>query len=83
MDRYLINQPNISFKQELINELYEFQNAQIERYPIEDTLKIDLHCHDLNSDVPDELLGRILNLPETWLTTDDLMKYLKLAKCGG
>ncbi|NBW82096.1 hypothetical protein EBR21_10135, partial [bacterium] len=30
-------------------------------------LKIDLHCHDYNSKVPDEALGRILGVPETWL----------------
>lgn len=47
----------------------------------EDCLKIDLHCHDKNSDVPDELWGRILSLPETWLKTGDLVKKLKNAGC--
>ena len=54
------------FSKELINELENFQTEQYSRYPLDDTLRIDLHCHDYNSDVPDELLGRILNLPETW-----------------
>lgn len=40
-------------------------------------LKIDLHCHDKNSDVPDELWGRILGIPETWLKTSSLLKVLK------
>jgi glycosyltransferase involved in cell wall biosynthesis len=43
----------------------------------EDVLKIDLHCHDRNSDVPDETLGRILRVPETWLPTAKLLRTLK------
>ncbi|MEY3903928.1 MAG: hypothetical protein RL189_3234 [Pseudomonadota bacterium] len=39
-------------------------------------LKIDLHCHDHNSNVPDEALGRILGVPETWLPTEQLVKAL-------
>jgi glycosyltransferase involved in cell wall biosynthesis len=42
-----------------------------------DVLKIDLHCHDFNSSVPDETLGRILGVPETWLPTKDLLKTLE------
>ncbi|MDP2876312.1 MAG: hypothetical protein Q8O00_09015, partial [Holophaga sp.] len=42
-----------------------------------DLLKVDLHCHDHNSDKPDELWGRILRLPETWLATDALLECLK------
>lgn len=41
------------------------------------TLRIDLHCHDHNSDIPDETLGRLLRLPETWLPTEDLVKILR------
>jgi glycosyltransferase involved in cell wall biosynthesis len=37
---------------------------------------MDLHCHDHNSNVPDELLGRILNVPETWLPTKSLLRTL-------
>ncbi len=47
------------------------------KYPRENILQADLHCHDLNSDVPDELWGRILGLPETWLATDKLLSVLK------
>jgi glycosyltransferase involved in cell wall biosynthesis len=42
-----------------------------------DLLKIDLHCHDHNSDKPDELWGRILRLPETWLESEALLGCLK------
>jgi glycosyltransferase involved in cell wall biosynthesis len=43
----------------------------------EDLLRIDLHCHDRNSDVPDETLGRILRVPESWLPTAKLFRTLK------
>ncbi|MEN9353874.1 MAG: hypothetical protein RL318_1199 [Fibrobacterota bacterium] len=45
--------------------------------PRDERLRIDLHCHDINSDVPDELLGRILGVRETWLPTEDLLATLK------
>jgi|GEM_PF-131026 len=41
-----------------------------------DAMRIDLHCHDRNSDVPDETLGRILRVPETWLPTAKLLRTL-------
>ncbi|MFO7989717.1 MAG: hypothetical protein R6U16_09540, partial [Desulfotignum sp.] len=44
-------------------------------------LRMDLHCHDCNSDVTDELLGRILRFPETWLKTDELVTCLKENRC--
>ena len=73
---------NNFFQQELINELNRFQSIQTSKYPIEDVLKIDLHCHDYNSDIPDELLGRILNLPETWLKSEKLIKTLEQNNCN-
>lgn len=69
-----------SFHSELTNELQSFLKSQKEKFPIEETLKIDLHCHDYNSDVPDELIGRILNVPETWLPTERLIKRLEKNK---
>jgi glycosyltransferase involved in cell wall biosynthesis len=45
-------------------------------------IKIDLHCHDCNSDVTDELLGRILRFPETWLQTEDLVACLRENRCN-
>ncbi|MBN2165965.1 MAG: glycosyltransferase [Marinilabiliaceae bacterium] len=66
-----------SFQQELRNELTGFLFDQKIRFPADEVLKIDMHCHDHNSDVPDELLGRILNVPETWLKTETLIETLK------
>lgn len=65
-----------SFQQSLKEELTEFLKAEENRFPKNEILKIDLHCHDHNSDVPDELLGRILNVPETWLKTSKLIDTL-------
>lgn len=53
------------FQLELLQELENFLTMQDGLFPDEDSLRIDMHCHDHNSDVPDELLGRILNVPET------------------
>lgn len=44
--------------------------------PESDRLRIDLHCHDRNSDKPDERLGRMLGVPETWVDTDRLLSTL-------
>ena len=70
-----------TFQDELLIELQTFLTAQRTVFPREETLKIDLHCHDYNSDVPDELLGRILNLPETWTATGQLIETLKKNGC--
>jgi hypothetical protein len=53
------------FQIELLQELEDFLAIQAGLFPDEETLHMDMHCHDHNSDVPDELLGRILNVPET------------------
>lgn len=66
-----------TFKSELKHELLTFTTYQEQRFPTDEVLKIDLHCHDRNSDVPDELLGRILNVPETWLPTKRLVETLQ------
>lgn len=68
---------NKDFKNLLKSELSKFTANQAVKFSEKDILKIDLHCHDHNSDVPDELLGRILNVPETWLKTDRLVSELK------
>jgi glycosyltransferase involved in cell wall biosynthesis len=70
-----------TFQKELLSELDIFLTTQRDTYPPEETLRIDLHCHDFNSDIPDELLGRILNLPETWTTTEQLIDTLKKNRC--
>jgi glycosyltransferase involved in cell wall biosynthesis len=70
-----------SFQNELKSELQQFLHTEALKFPRDEILKIDLHCHDHNSDVPDELLGRILNVPETWLKTEDLIATLKSNYC--
>ena len=58
-----------------------FLSEQFEKFPREDLLKIDLHCHDCNSDEPDELIGRILNIPETWIPTQRVVEELRSNGC--
>ncbi|MEY8248612.1 MAG: glycosyltransferase [Bermanella sp.] len=70
-----------SFRRGLYRELQQYLLREANRYPEHECLKIDLHCHDHNSDVPDELWGRILGLPETWLQTKQLKKCLKKQDC--
>ncbi len=73
---------NIHFQKDLKNELDRFLAAQEAKYEKKNTLKIDLHCHDYNSDVPDELIGRILRVPETWISSERLIDKLKQNGCN-
>jgi glycosyltransferase involved in cell wall biosynthesis len=66
----------IGFREILKRDLARFVDEQRRRFPDDETLVIDLHCHDHNSDVPDELLGRILHWPETWVSTDEVREVL-------
>jgi len=70
-----------NFQQILKEELNTFLLAQQHYFPADEVLKIDLHCHDHNSDVPDEIIGRILNVPETWLPSEKLIEELKKNGC--
>lgn len=70
-----------NFQSELKSDLQKFLEEQKDKFLQKDILKIDLHCHDYNSDVPDELMGRILNVPETWLPTDRLIQELQTNGC--
>jgi glycosyltransferase involved in cell wall biosynthesis/predicted metal-dependent phosphoesterase TrpH len=65
------------FRKSIRENYNRFLIEQSNHFPANECLKIDLHCHDHNSDTPDELWGRILKLPETWLKTKDLIKVLK------
>jgi glycosyltransferase involved in cell wall biosynthesis len=65
------------FRNSLTDEFNAYLAREATRFADEDTLRIDMHCHDLNSDTPDELWGRILGLPETWLKTSKLVKCLR------
>ncbi len=69
------------FQQMLKEEFEQFILTQQNKFPSEDLLKADLHCHDFNSDVPDELIGRILNVPETWLPSEKLIDKLSHNGC--
>ena len=70
-----------TFQSILKDDLNSFLAEQFERFPRKDLLKIDLHCHDYNSDEPDELIGRILNVPETWVSTERVVEELKKNGC--
>lgn len=65
------------FRNGLRAEFDHFLSQQSQRFDSENCLQIDFHCHDHNSDVPDELWGRILRLPETWVKTKKLAEVLK------
>ena len=65
-----------SVQSELKTELDSFLSEQFDRFPRENLLKIVLHCHDCNSDEPDELLGRILYIPETLIPAKRGMEKL-------
>ena len=65
----------------LKEQLEYFLSEQHKKYSSHDILKIDLHCHDYNSDEPDELIGRILKVPETWISSERLIKELKKNNC--
>mgnify|MGYP001827658515 CR=1 FL=1 len=64
------------FRRSLKTEFDDYLKQESDKFDPENCLKVDLHCHDLNSDIPDELWGRILALPETWLKTKKLVKCL-------
>jgi glycosyltransferase involved in cell wall biosynthesis len=71
----------LNFQKTLKEEFERFLLEQQQQFPAEEILKIDLHCHDFNSDVPDELIGRILNVPETWLPSRKLIEELTKNQC--
>jgi glycosyltransferase involved in cell wall biosynthesis len=67
----------LSFREKLQLEFSGYLQHEATRFAPADRLQIDFHCHDRNSDVPDELWGRILGLPETWLETRELVNCLR------
>ncbi|HNX23079.1 MAG TPA: glycosyltransferase [Spirochaetota bacterium] len=70
-----------SFFERINREMSVFNFEQSLRFPKDETLTIDLHCHDKNSSEPDEIMGRMLNIPETWLASEDLIETLKKHNC--
>jgi glycosyltransferase involved in cell wall biosynthesis len=73
----LQHSPPGEFRSSLTEEFNAYLQRESGRFAPQDTLRVDMHCHDLNSDTPDELWGRILRLPETWLKTSKLVKCLR------
>ena len=71
----------IALHDEIETNLKNFLNKEKNKFPSKDTLRIDLHCHDKNSNIPDEQLGRMLGLPETWLEPESLINTLEEHKC--
>jgi len=69
------------FRNSLTDEFNAYLERESRRFDAGECLRVDMHCHDHNSDVPDELWGRILGLPETWLKTGKLVKRLKHNGC--
>jgi glycosyltransferase involved in cell wall biosynthesis len=69
--------PIHDFRKNIKSAYQDFLISQKTRFPEDEVLRVDLHCHDHNSSEPDELWGRILRLPETWLTTQGLITCLK------
>ncbi|KAA0875140.1 glycosyltransferase [Nitrincola tapanii] len=69
------------FHQQLREDYRQFIQQGLASQDAQSCLRLDLHCHDANSDVPDELWGRLLGLPETWLKTKDLVQQLQGAGC--
>lgn len=70
-----------SFFERINREISVFNYEQSLRFPEDEAITIDLHCHDKNSSEPDEIVGRILNIPETWLEPEVLIDTLKKHKC--
>lgn len=70
------DQSNGAFQHSIRSELNDFVNANQLLFNEKNVLRMDLHCHDHNSNVPDEILGRILDVPETWLPTKKLVRAL-------
>jgi glycosyltransferase involved in cell wall biosynthesis len=66
-----------SYQARLKSELNKRLEAAKRPLEQNQTLRADLHCHDHNSNVPDEALGRILGAPETWLPTEQLVSTLQ------
>jgi len=64
------------FRSLLRDEFEKLVSTSRNAWPRMESLRMDLHCHDGNSDVPDERIGRLLRLPETWLPSARLAETL-------
>lgn len=71
-----------TFKKQIAQQFQAYLDQAQAAFAPAQTLRLDPHCHDHNSSEPDELWGRILRLPETWLPSEDLLKNLEAQGCG-
>lgn len=62
-------------------DLENWLTRDAEKFPADERLAMDMHCHDHGSAEPDELLGRMLGVPETWLASEDLIATLERHGC--
>ena len=60
------------FVSRLRSEFEKRRAAETARFPEAESVRVDMHCHDKNSDVPDERMARILRWPETWVDTESV-----------
>ena len=81
MKEYLLSEPICLFRQTLHQEFNDDLQQRQSNVDLSECIKVDLHCHDLNSDKPDELWGRMLGLPESWVKTKHLVKCLETNGC--
>ena len=65
-----------SFRRNLERELSRFLERQAARFPKDETLRIDPHCHDWRSGPRKDAVARTLRLPETWTSTDEVLAAL-------
>ncbi|MDR1760866.1 MAG: hypothetical protein LBR55_00300, partial [Bacteroidales bacterium] len=72
---------NYNFQKTLKDEFEQFVLSEQKRFSANEVLTIDLHCHDYNSNVPDELIGRILNVAETYMPSKILLDKLSQHGC--
>ncbi len=68
---------NNTFLDRLKDEFERLQAVESSRFSDIDTIRVDIHCHDYNSDIPDERMARILRWPETWTSTEEVHSCIK------
>ena len=81
MNHYFVSHDICDFRQSIHHEFNQYLAESLASVDLSECLKIDLHCHDFNSDKPDELWGRMLGLPESWVKTKKLVKCLHKNGC--
>ncbi len=62
------------FRDELRRRFGELRQREDARFPQDECLRMDLHCHDYNSDVPDEIVGRMIRSSETWVSSEQVLE---------